>query len=60
MVLAYRSASNGPTVNKAIKRKRDLEEIPWPAWELFPLEEYMENKFSYGVDRGRSLPVMAT
>lgn len=44
----------------ARERIRNLNNIPWPAWELFPLDTYFEYSFSYGVDYGNSLPVMAT
>lgn len=53
--------NDGDIIKTAFKnRVKNIEDIAWPAWHLFPLEEYMEHKFSYGVDRGRSLPVMAT
>jgi len=42
------------------QRKRDIEALAWPAWERFPLAQYMDNNFSYGVYRGKTLPVMAT
>ena len=47
---------------KTIRRRRiqEIKEIPWPAWHLFPLEKYFSNEISYGVYRGRTLPVMAT
>ena len=41
-------------------RLRRLEEVPRPAWELFPLEHYFEHADYFGVERGRSMPVMAT
>lgn len=42
------------------KRIKEIEKIPWPAWELFPLQLYFDQKMSHGVYRGRTLPVMAT
>jgi anaerobic magnesium-protoporphyrin IX monomethyl ester cyclase len=42
------------------KRIKEIEKIQWPAWHLFPLDAYFENKMSHGVYRGRTLPVMAT
>jgi anaerobic magnesium-protoporphyrin IX monomethyl ester cyclase len=47
-------------INKTRKRISNIEDIVWPAWELFPMEIYFENKMSHGVYRGRTLPVMAT
>ena len=41
-------------------RIRNLDEIPWPAWDLVPLANYLDNGLGYGVDRGRSMPMIAT
>ncbi len=42
-------------------RKKDIENFPWPAWHLFPMQSYFDNKLYYGVDlTGRTLPVLAT
>lgn len=40
-------------------RIRDLATIQRPAWDLFPLENYWKNPY-FGVDRGRSMPMLAT
>lgn len=58
--IVYRGENNEFVKTPPKSRVVDLEKIPRPAWDLFPIHEYMINKFSYGVDRGRSLPVMAT
>jgi anaerobic magnesium-protoporphyrin IX monomethyl ester cyclase len=42
------------------KRVRDIGSIPWPAWNLFPMDKYYEHSMVYGVDRGKSVPIMAT
>jgi len=41
-------------------RLRDLDRIPWPAWDLVPLERYLESGLGFGVHRGRSMPLLAT
>jgi anaerobic magnesium-protoporphyrin IX monomethyl ester cyclase len=41
-------------------RIRNLDEIAWPAWDLVPLHQYLDNGLGYGVDRGRSMPMLAT
>lgn len=46
--------------SKRRKRIKEISTIKWPAWHLFPLESYFDNKMSHGVYRGRTLPVMAT
>ncbi len=57
--IAYRAASSiARTPTRA--RIRKLEEIPWPAWDLFPLETYLANGLGYGVNPGRSVPLLAS
>ncbi|MBN8218017.1 MAG: B12-binding domain-containing radical SAM protein [Spirochaetes bacterium] len=41
-------------------RLRALDEIPPPAWELTPIHQYLDNDLGYGVDLGRSMPILAT
>lgn len=44
--------------------KRDritkIDTIPRPAWDLFDIEPYQGGALGYGVERGRSLPILAT
>lgn len=52
---------NGRAIRTAARaRIRDVDSIPEPAWHLFPLEEYIENNFSIGIDLGRSSPLLAS
>ncbi len=41
-------------------RIQDIDEIPPPAWDLFPLKSYLDNGFGHGVQGRRSLPFVAT
>lgn len=41
-------------------RRRTLDEVPRPAWDLFPVESYLEQADNHGVNRGRSMPMLAT
>ncbi|WP_421118020.1 B12-binding domain-containing radical SAM protein [Aquihabitans daechungensis] len=41
-------------------RQRQLAEVPWPAWDLVPLDRYWDYADFHGVNRGRYIPVMAT
>ena len=47
---------------KTEKRKRiiKLDEIPKPAWDLVPINKYLDLKLSLGVDRGRTIPILAS
>ncbi len=57
--LAYNDNGN-IVLTKRRKRIKEIEDLPWPAWHLFPLESYFNNKMSHGIYRGRTLPIMAT
>jgi radical SAM superfamily enzyme YgiQ (UPF0313 family) len=41
-------------------RVRELDTLPWPAWHLFPMEQYLSRGLGHGVNRGRSIPMLAT
>ena len=41
-------------------RIRDLDAIAPPAWDLVPIERYLDRGMGYGVNRGRSVPIVAT
>jgi radical SAM superfamily enzyme YgiQ (UPF0313 family) len=41
-------------------RINSIDDIPLPAWDLIPLNNYLDNNFGYGVDRGRNMPMLAT
>jgi radical SAM superfamily enzyme YgiQ (UPF0313 family) len=51
---------NNCVLTETRPRIRSVNNIPEPAWDLFPLEIYLDNEYGFGVNRGRSLPVMAT
>jgi len=40
--LAYRGAGGAIVTTARRRRRAALDEIPWPAWELFPLEHYLD------------------
>jgi len=47
---------------KTKKRNRllKLDEIPLPAWDLVPINKYLDLNLSFGVDRGRTMPMIAS
>jgi anaerobic magnesium-protoporphyrin IX monomethyl ester cyclase len=57
--IAYRRDGR-PHCTAHRRRVRDIDQIPRPAWNLFPLENYLANGYGHGVNRGRSLPMLAT
>lgn len=41
-------------------RIRTIDALPLPAWDIVPVQNYLSNHLSYGVNRGRSMPVLAS
>ncbi len=58
--IAYLDGDKNMITNPRRPRKRELDEIAWPAWELMPIENYLERGYGFGVNRGRSMPMMAS
>lgn len=42
------------------QRVKEIDDLPNPAWDLIPLEKYLSLGLSYGVNRGRSMPMLAS
>src|SRR5438552_2363582 len=53
----YRTADGEVRRSCAKVRVRDVDSLPWPAWNLVPLENYLRGHYGAGVDRGRSMPM---
>jgi len=59
--IATRDAAGRATDSGLATRiTKQLDEVPRPAWDLFPIENYWRYADFFGVNRGRSLPLMAT
>ena len=55
-----RDAQGGIRRGNVRARIRDLDSIPPPAWDLVPIDNYLDHELGYGVNRGRSMPMLAT
>jgi radical SAM superfamily enzyme YgiQ (UPF0313 family) len=49
-----------PEKTKPRTRVKDVDAIPQPAWDIAPIANYLDNNLGYGVDLGRSMPILAT
>src|SRR6185503_16262499 len=56
----YRAADGTIQRTTAKVRVRDVDSLPWPAWDLVPVATYLDGGHMIGVDRGRSMPMNAT
>lgn len=41
-------------------RIEDIDSLPLPAWDLMPINNYLSRNLNYHVQRGRTLPILAT
>lgn len=57
--LAYRRGSE-IVLTPRRQRIRNIDDIPRPRWDLTPLPTYLEKGYSFGVNRGRTIPMLAT
>jgi len=46
--------------NEPRARRRDVDEIPWPAWDLFDLDAYNDHDLLGGLHFGVTVPILAT
>lgn len=57
----YRDADGKPTKsNGARARKKTVDEIAWPAWDLFDIKAYDERRLITGIHYGMTVPILAT
>ncbi len=58
--IQYLDAGGNLKSNTTRERIRNVDDLPWPAWHLFNLEPYFSVGEGHGVERGRSMPLVAT
>ena len=58
--LVYRNNQGELIYTKKRKRISYLDDLPLPAWDLVPLDNYLSGGYSFGVNRGRTMPILAT
>jgi len=54
------NGDDGTQATGTRQRIRSLDDLPWPAWDLVPIERYLDHRLGFGVNRGRSMPMLAT
>lgn len=58
--IAWRRQDGSFVQNERRDRIRDIDDLPWPAWHLFDIEAYDDNRFVTGIHYGRTVPILAT
>ncbi len=58
--LYYRKPTGEIVTTGPAIRLRDIDDLPWPAWDLVPIEAYLAGGHGNGVNRGRGMPINTT
>ena len=59
--LVYRSSDKKTLLSTPrASRIKDIDKIPWPAWDLMPIENYLSRELNYHIKRGRTIPMLST
>jgi len=58
--LAFKDSGGHVRVNPRRGRQLAIDDLPLPAWDLLPIENYLSRGLGFGVDRGRSMPLLAS
>lgn len=58
--IAYRDINGNIVTTAKRAREKNIENIPWPAWEYFPIKNYMKYKLQYTVSTQHVMPIVAT
>jgi len=59
--IAYKDEATGEIIRTVPQsRIRDIDQIPWPAWDLIDPMRYLETKVFIGPSVGRTMPMLAT
>ncbi len=56
--LVYRSKSGEILSNPRANRIKEIDKLPWPAWDLIPMENYLSRELNYHIKRGRTIPML--
>ena len=58
--IAYIGKSGEAVFTENRSRILEIDDIPEPAWDLIPIETYLSGGYSFGVNIGRTMPIIAT
>ena len=59
--IVYRERSKGSIHhNPKARRVSEIDKIPFPAWDLFPIDNYLSRNLNYHIQRGRTIPMLAS
>lgn len=57
---AFKNREGFVHLNERHNRIRAIDDIARPAWDLTPIQHYLDRQMGFGVNRGRSMPILAS
>ncbi len=59
--LWYRASDGTPVRTEVTRpRRKDINSVPWPAWDLIDIDTYNDHEFINGLNQGKTIPILAT
>ena len=58
--IAFRNKAGQVVVNPLRPRIKNLDVLPWPDWEVVPIEVYLSRGLGHGSSGGRIMPILAS
>ncbi len=58
--IVFRNAAGAAVRTARRERIRAVDDIPAPAWHLFPVAAYIDNALTHGANLGRCMPILAS
>lgn len=58
--IAFRTPEGQVQKNPRRDRIKNIDELPWPAWEYFDIDAYSSNRLVTGIYLGKTVPILAT
>ena len=58
--VAFKNGAGETIVNKKLTVIQDLDSLPFPAFELFPIKNYWDLRYSHGPYSGKYLPILTS
>ncbi len=59
--VVYRDSNRSPVRSLQVRpRNKGVDDIAWPAWDLFDMDTYNDHNYVAGVKKGITVPILAT
>ena len=60
VLFTVNEAKEASIIIQKARRVNEIDKIPFPAWDLFPIDNYLSRNLNYHIQRGRTIPMLAS